>query len=64
MTITTFSSKPVFRLYRNILRRNLGLCLFYTALSFFFFPLQYILQLITTPEQELADISLFGPLPP
>ncbi|WP_283124395.1 hypothetical protein [Angelakisella massiliensis] len=57
MTTTTLSSKSRFRsLLKGMLRRNRALAIYLFVAIFFFFPLQYILEI----QRQLEDLSRYG----
>ena len=57
MTTTTLSSKSRFRsLLKGMLRRNRASAIYLFVAIFFFFPLQYILEI----QRQLEDLSRYG----
>ncbi len=62
---SSFDIKRVMPAYKNLLRRYRGNIVFYTAITFLFFTLQYILSLLEYNERVFAGGSdrwrLFGP---
>lgn len=62
---SSFNMARFLPVYKNLLRRNRGSALFYGALSFLFFSLQYLLSFLEhiryTTENPLRTFELVGP---